>query len=165
MLTLVVIVGLQVAFMCNFELSANRLNRDLEQSQRRVHTLQERLAAVEHSALACYGKLNATELRVLHESRIINEETRELRNLTSREHEEGLELRNLRQTVSELNMTLIKSKITLRYEMELWLVKSGHTPSGSNDHSAPRLLPASQRHCLKRKSAPDAPVARNLHSF
>lgn len=93
------VVGLQIFFMLNFELSANRLNRDLEESQGRVHMLEARLAVVEHSALACYGKLNATELRIQHESRIINEETHELRNLSSREHQEQLELRELRTKV------------------------------------------------------------------
>jgi len=94
-----VVLGLQVFFMLNFELSANRLNRDLEASQVRVHMLEARLAVVEHAALACYGKLNATELRIQHESRIINEETHELRNLSSREHHEQLELRELRTRV------------------------------------------------------------------
>ena len=115
---LLAIVSLQVLFIFNFEFSASRLQRDLDQSQERVHALQTKLAAVEHSALACYGKLNSTELRVMHESRIINDETRELRNLNLKEKEEQEELRALRMNVLELNASLAKSKVSLRYEME-----------------------------------------------
>ena len=115
---LLVIVSLQVLFITNFEFSASRLQRDLDQSQDRVHALQTRLAAVEHSALACYGKLNSTELRILHESRIINDETQELRTLTLREKAEQEEIRSVHETVLTLNASVIQTKISLRYEME-----------------------------------------------
>tara|TARA_B100000795_G_scaffold232440_1_gene190723 strand:+ start:1253 stop:2137 length:885 start_codon:yes stop_codon:yes gene_type:complete len=115
---LLVIVSLQVLFITNFEFSASRLQRDLDQSQERVHSLQTRLAAVEHSALACYGKLNSTELRILHESRIINDETMELRSLTIREKAEQEEIRSAHETMLTLNASVIQTKISLRYEME-----------------------------------------------
>jgi len=115
---LLVIVSLQVLFITNFEFSASRLQRDLDQSQERVHSLQTRLAAVEHSALACYGKLNSTELRILHESRIINDETQELRSLTIREKAEQEEIRSVHETILTLNASVIQTKISLRYEME-----------------------------------------------
>ena len=118
MILLAVVVALQLLFMMNFELSASRLARDLELSQKRVHELQARIASVERSALACYNTLNATELRIVHESRIINEETRELRNLTMRRRAEHDELLQLHNTITELNASLSKSKISLRYEME-----------------------------------------------
>ena len=115
---LLVIVSLQVLFITNFEFSASRLQRDLDQSQERVRSLQTRLAAVEHSALACYGKLNATELRIMHESRIINDETQELRSLTNREKAEQEEIRAMHETIMTLNASVIQTKISLRYEME-----------------------------------------------
>ena len=117
-LGLTAIVLLQVFSLVNFESSASYLQTDLEASQMHVHQLQAKLAAVEHAAMSCYKKLNTTEMQVAQESEIINDETRFLRNLTAREQEEQMELKALRTAVEDLNATVAKGKIALRYEME-----------------------------------------------
>lgn len=118
MLGLGLVLSLQVWSIFSIEGSAGRMQYDLEVSQQRIHGLLQKLSAVEHSALKCYEKLNSTEEEIAKESEIINDETRTLRNLTARQLAEVEEIHQLRATVQSLNASLIKSKITLRYEME-----------------------------------------------
>ena len=117
-LGLAAIVMLQIFSLFNFESSAGRLQEDLDASQARVLKLQARLSAVEKSAMTCYSRLNTTEQQVAKEAEVINDETKYLRNLTAREAAEESELKQLRAAVLELNATVLKNKIALRYEIE-----------------------------------------------